>query len=291
MDYSPPGSSVHGILQTRILQWVAMLSSGGSSWSRDRTRVSCIAGRFFTIWATREALNATNTLSALLLSLANIIRFWIPLSVTWGTFAHSQFCFPASCQLISPHPLPYTVEMYTDHHCFICGWILRGGKQQTTEQLSLVKCQNYNSFFMSPWSASSGPWKENFTWTVFPAASYLKLCQNVWSISYSGHIFSPVQYSFGEKTHLVLFYKCLQLLASSTSVWPYTSVCVILILESCLNPLLVWIRCFGLLWSSWVPRCLCFTHSVLDMAPGSGHAVLRSPFFRALTPRASDLPA
>ena len=49
MDCSPPGSSVHGILQARILEWVAMSSSRGSSHARDRTQVSCIAGGFFTI--------------------------------------------------------------------------------------------------------------------------------------------------------------------------------------------------------------------------------------------------
>ena len=55
MDYSPPGSSVHGTLQARILEWVAIPFSRASSWPRDRTQVSCIAGRFFTVWATREA--------------------------------------------------------------------------------------------------------------------------------------------------------------------------------------------------------------------------------------------
>ena len=40
MDYSPPGSSVHGILQARILEWVAMASSGGSSPPRDGTCIS-----------------------------------------------------------------------------------------------------------------------------------------------------------------------------------------------------------------------------------------------------------
>ena len=43
MDHSPPGSSVHGILQARILEWVAMLSSRGSSWPRDQTCVSCVS--------------------------------------------------------------------------------------------------------------------------------------------------------------------------------------------------------------------------------------------------------
>ena len=51
MDYSPPDSSVHGILQPRILGWVAIPFSRGSSGTRDRTLVSCITGRFFTIWA------------------------------------------------------------------------------------------------------------------------------------------------------------------------------------------------------------------------------------------------
>ena len=51
MDYSPPGSSVHGILQTRILEWVAMSSSGWSCRTRNWTcvpRIFCIAGGFFT---------------------------------------------------------------------------------------------------------------------------------------------------------------------------------------------------------------------------------------------------
>ena len=55
-DCSLRGSSVHGILQARILKWVAISFSRGSSWSRDGTQVSRTAGRFFTVWATREAL-------------------------------------------------------------------------------------------------------------------------------------------------------------------------------------------------------------------------------------------
>ena len=45
---SPPGSSVHGILQARIVEWVATPSSRGSSWPRDLACISCIAGRFLT---------------------------------------------------------------------------------------------------------------------------------------------------------------------------------------------------------------------------------------------------
>ena len=51
---SLPGSSVHGILQARVLEWVAIPFCRGSSWLRDWTWVFCIACRFFTIWATRE---------------------------------------------------------------------------------------------------------------------------------------------------------------------------------------------------------------------------------------------
>ena len=51
VDCIPPGSSVHGILQARILEWVAISFSRGSSQPRDRTQVSCIAGRHFTLWA------------------------------------------------------------------------------------------------------------------------------------------------------------------------------------------------------------------------------------------------
>ena len=53
MDCSPPGSSVHGVSQARILEWVAIPFSTGSSWTRDRTHVSCvscIAGTCFSTW-------------------------------------------------------------------------------------------------------------------------------------------------------------------------------------------------------------------------------------------------
>ena len=48
MDYSPPGFSVHGISQAGILEWVAISSSRGPSWPRERNCISCIATRFFT---------------------------------------------------------------------------------------------------------------------------------------------------------------------------------------------------------------------------------------------------
>ena len=56
IDGSPPGSLVPGILQARILEWIAISFSRGSSWPRDRTQVSHIVARLLTVWATREAL-------------------------------------------------------------------------------------------------------------------------------------------------------------------------------------------------------------------------------------------
>ena len=54
MDCSLPGFSVHGIFQARVLEWVVISFSRGSFWPRDRTQVSCIAGRRFSLWATRK---------------------------------------------------------------------------------------------------------------------------------------------------------------------------------------------------------------------------------------------
>ena len=71
MDCSPP-VSVHGILQARVLEWIAMPSSRRSSQRRDQTAVfciSCIAGRFFTHWATWGAQGLTQILSKRVLHL------------------------------------------------------------------------------------------------------------------------------------------------------------------------------------------------------------------------------
>ena len=55
MDCCLPGSSVRGIFQARVLKWVVISFSRGSSQPRNRTWVSHIAGRHFTIWATRKS--------------------------------------------------------------------------------------------------------------------------------------------------------------------------------------------------------------------------------------------
>ena len=62
VDCSLPGSSIHGILQARILEWVAISFSRGSSPPRDWTQISHIAGRCFNLWVTREAPRYINNL-------------------------------------------------------------------------------------------------------------------------------------------------------------------------------------------------------------------------------------
>ena len=86
---SPPGSSVHGILQTRILGWVAISFSRGSSHPRDQTLVSYIAGRFFTDLARGEAGWWKFCMSGELL-------FCSPRSVPWSSGKHSHPDSPTS---------------------------------------------------------------------------------------------------------------------------------------------------------------------------------------------------
>ena len=93
---------VHGILQARILEWVAFPFSRGSSQPRDWTQVSCIAGRFFTIWATREAP--------------------IPLSVS--QFSHSvvsDFLQPHESQHARP-PCPLPTPRVYSNSCPLSRW-------------------------------------------------------------------------------------------------------------------------------------------------------------------------
>ena len=71
MDCSLPGSSVHGILHIRILEWVAISFFRWSSLPRNWTWVSCIAGIFFTIWATTELLLFVSNSSRLIFTLSD----------------------------------------------------------------------------------------------------------------------------------------------------------------------------------------------------------------------------
>ena len=90
MDCSLPGSSVHGILQARILKWVAISFSRGSSRPRDLTQVSHIVGRFFTIKDTWEA-HRKNISPFYLVTQGNS---WHRKNISYPLFAvfHSECC-------------------------------------------------------------------------------------------------------------------------------------------------------------------------------------------------------
>ena len=110
---TPWNYTIHGILQARILEWVAIPFSRASSQSRDRTQVSCIAGGFFTSWATREAQYEVinSTLRKKNKEKLRILPNTEPHELTFGVdfptwdfpasrmiFACWVFCFSLSCQ-------------------------------------------------------------------------------------------------------------------------------------------------------------------------------------------------
>ena len=109
MDCSPSGSSVHGIVQARILDRVAISFSRGSSWFRDQTQISCIAGRFFTVWATRLQI---------LQSFSQFSHSVISDSVTPWTAAHQASL--SITNSLSP-PIPMFIEsVMPSNHLILC---------------------------------------------------------------------------------------------------------------------------------------------------------------------------
>ena len=89
MDCSPPGSSVHGISQARILEWVSFSFSRGSSQPRDRTHVSCIAGGFFTAEPPgKPSFLSSFSWPSLNLSVA---------SASFGTLTDTWWLWPEGC--------------------------------------------------------------------------------------------------------------------------------------------------------------------------------------------------
>ena len=96
MDCSPSGSSVCGMLQARMLEWVAISFSSRLSQPRDWTQVSHIAGRVLTVWATREACSIQSTLANTLAQLymwdwisCHFFSFW-PLSSELECIVHDK---------------------------------------------------------------------------------------------------------------------------------------------------------------------------------------------------------
>ena len=87
----PTGLPCHGVLQARILEWVAKYSLTGSSRPRDRTQVSCIAGRFFTVWVTRE--------THILVFIAKVLPHLCPMQICNFTFVNDGYLTVSSTKL------------------------------------------------------------------------------------------------------------------------------------------------------------------------------------------------
>ena len=121
VDCSSPGSSVHGISQARILEWVAISFSRGSCWPRGWTHISCIAGRFFTTELMGKPLQKTRIFCKYL---------WSEFVYRWsgdGNTVKSHFMWSRSClqwifyylslspELWSPYlpPLPHFYNVLT----------------------------------------------------------------------------------------------------------------------------------------------------------------------------------
>ena len=99
VDCSLPGSSICGVLQAKILEWVAISFSRGSSRPRDRTQVSLIAGRRFTLWATRALIyNIRFSLSDLLHSVTDSTSTHINCCCS-VTKSYLTLCNPMNCSM------------------------------------------------------------------------------------------------------------------------------------------------------------------------------------------------
>ena len=101
MGWCLPGASVHGILQARILEWVIIAFSRGSSWPRDWTRVSHNAGRFFTVWVTNAGLSSSVMSNSLRPHGLQPTRFLCP----WG-FSRQEYWSELPCPPPGDLPIP-----------------------------------------------------------------------------------------------------------------------------------------------------------------------------------------
>ena len=102
-DCSPPGSSVHGILQARMLEWVAMPASKESFEPRDKTGVLCISGRFFTFEATREAHSFRDMCNSLILFSRWDFSQDEGIYIYTHTHTHTYRLFTSLCSRLTQH--------------------------------------------------------------------------------------------------------------------------------------------------------------------------------------------
>ena len=137
-----PSSSVHGILQARIVGWVAISSSRGSFRPRDRIQVSCTAGRFFTVRATREAK---------VVCYSSLFNFYL----------RSLFCSRT----------PWRIPDYMDSSCLL--WIL------LTLSFLVLVFDNDDSFESRPSRVHLSPW--SLSLLILTLITWLQQCLSAFS--------------------------------------------------------------------------------------------------------------
>ena len=120
MNCSLPGSSVHGVLQARMLEWVAILSSRGSSPNRVQTQVSYIPGRFFTNSATRETPHIYPYIYTLLSCVQLFVTPWtaalqasLSFTISWSLFKLTSIALTMPYNhLIICHPVLFLPRIF-----------------------------------------------------------------------------------------------------------------------------------------------------------------------------------
>ena len=150
MDCSLSGSSVHGILQARILERVSMPSSRGSSQPGDWTWVSCITSKFFTIWATREAhtyIYKLRTLFVLLFSLSIVSNSLWPHGLQ-----HARLPCPSPSPGVSSNSCPLSWWCYPS--------VLSNQRMRWLESPEGWTCLNINAsrHLQGQWWRTSSAW-------------------------------------------------------------------------------------------------------------------------------------
>ena len=190
MDCSPSGSSVHGILQARILEWIAIPFSRRSSRLRDRTWVSCIAGRFFTLWAIRKPmicelyLNKTFSKGKYICSFVRYCQISLPECANLHSHAFTVY------STVLPTDYRYTLNFCQSDRwekwfsifkklAFFCEWIW-------TSFLTFIYLFNffllYNIVLVLPYINMNPPWVDTCSQSRTPLPPFLmfKGCFYIW---------------------------------------------------------------------------------------------------------------
>ena len=164
MDCSPLGFSVHGILQARILEWVAVSFSKESSQPRDQTQVSRIVGRFFTIWEQSvgcyfllQGIFLTQGLKPLLLCLLHWQMGSLPLVPPGKLYVNGVILYICLClvffthhSVVESHPFCCWIAF---HHMNALRFVTHHHVNETLSDFSFVNFQPVSSFISRPRSS------------------------------------------------------------------------------------------------------------------------------------------